>query len=259
MNINKAQCEAFRKNPSINPLTGREIQVGKVTHQKLVKACEEAGKRTSKSPPNRSAPPMGPMIHWEYDVQGVDDKRDNAVDFANYIRKRIKELKASTSVLSKFELVDMKNIIDGIKEHLDDEPTYIEKLDQMKEKLDELLKRDTVINDVPSYAVVAHLEVKPSRVFIRGRVLYCYRLWESAMSDMDASIETNTIFAHVGPAHMKNLIEQKHYVDYIIKHKIFSHEDIYKRTFKTDRPYEELKEKFAEYKVLFKKLDGKSP
>ena len=57
MNINKAQCEAFRKNPSINPLTGREIQVGKVTHQKLVKACEEAGKQTSTSPPNRPAPP----------------------------------------------------------------------------------------------------------------------------------------------------------------------------------------------------------
>ena len=58
---------------------------------------------------------------------------------------------------------------------------------------------------------------------------------------------------------MKNIIEKKQFLDYLIKHKIFSHEDIYARTFKTDRPYEELKEKFAEYKVLYKKLRGKSP
>ena len=162
-------------------------------------------------------------------------------------------------MLSKFELVDLKNIADEIKQYLEDEPTYIEKLDQMKGKLDELLKRDTVVNDVPSFAVVAHLEVKPSREFIRGQVLRCYSLWRSTYGIMQNSINTNQIFGGVGPAQMKNIIEKKQYLDYIIKHKIFSHEDIYARTFKTDKPYEELKEKFAEYKVLYKKLRGKSP
>jgi hypothetical protein len=34
-------CEEFLKHPTINPITGRRIEKGKVTYNKLMKECEQ--------------------------------------------------------------------------------------------------------------------------------------------------------------------------------------------------------------------------
>ena len=259
MNLTKSQCEEFRKNPSVNPLTGRTIQVGNVTHKKLAKACEGKGKSPNTPIPDRPAPPMGPMIHWRYDVKGHDDEFNNMVDFGNFIKKRINTLGEENGQLSFMELEDLNNIIEHSKKHFDDEPKYIQRLDKMKSKVQELMKKPTVLHDQPNATIVAHLEIKPSRTFIRGNVLRCYQLWKLSISTMRGALKNKSIYAHEPKEHIANLVEQKAYLDYLIKHKIFSREDIYDRTFKTDKPYEELKETFAEYSKLYKQVKGKSP
>ena len=258
MNLTKSQCEEFRKNPSVNPLTGRTIQVGNVTHKKLAKACEGKGKSPNTYIPDRPAPPMGPMIHWNYNIDVPGEGRNNLVKFGNYIKERVKELKDSTEPYSLLELTDFQRILEEAKDQFDGKTIYVEKFDKVLEKVKELLK-GKIIDDKPKATIVAHLEIKPSRTFIRGRVLRCYRLWESSMDTMKSALESKSIYAHEPREHIANLVDQKAYLDYLVKHKIFSREDIYDRTFKTDKPYDELKETFAEYSKLYKQIKGKSP
>jgi 2-cysteine adaptor domain len=260
MDITKAQCEAFKKNPSVNPVTGRAILIGNVTHKKLVKACEGVKKTPSpKSIPKRDPPPMGPMIHWAFGADNYLEEFNNMTKFARYISKRVKETDGETGPLSLMELNEIQAIIKEAKVQFKDEPAYIQGLNKINETVLDLLKRTDVVNDLPVSTVVAYLEIKPSRISVREGVMRCHQLWQDALEDMQISIEKNKVFAHVFPKQIQNLLEQKAYLDYVIKHKIFSADDIYQRTFKMEKPYEHLKALFKKYSALFKKLEGKSP
>lgn len=256
MNLTTSQCEAFKKQPSINPLTGRHIQQGKVTYKKLVKACQ--GKvKSPKSSPRNNAPPMGPMIHWRYNIKIPDDEADNMIEFHNFIDDRIEE--HSSKPLTLMELNDWLTILKYGVAIFKNDKEYRDAMIHLMEKLQAIAKKDKLIDDLPSYTIVSDLEIKASRTFIRGNVLRCFRLWESTMNTMKSSLMSKNIHAHEPRGHVANLIKQKDYLDYLIKHKIFSYDDIYKHTFKTDHPYQKLKDTFAEYSKLYKKIKGTSP
>jgi len=52
--------------------------------------------------------------------------------------------------------------------------------------------------------------------------------------------------------------KRKAFVDYLIKHKIFSKEDIYTKVFPSEKAFDNLKKKFADYKKLYKEVEGVS-
>jgi hypothetical protein len=79
------------------------------------------------------------------------------------------------------------------------------------------------------------------------------------MSGFEESLGEKKIITHIGQMEMRNTLQKKVYLDYLIKHKIFTHDDIYKNTFKSDRVFDELKEKFAQYRKLYIKEKGTSP
>ena len=60
MDISVEKCEAFKKNPTVNPLTGRKIQLHKIRHTQLTKACEAAKK-------NRRLHPKTKLKHLRLD------------------------------------------------------------------------------------------------------------------------------------------------------------------------------------------------
>lgn len=258
MKISKQDCKAFRENPRINPITGRKIEIGKITHSKLSKACNNISPSPRTPSPTREVPPMGPMIHWKLDADVPQEERNNLIKFYNHIKERLHTIKENKEPVSIMEMNDFKGILREAREQFADKPKHIEKLKKLWIAIDTLLGEGHLVNDEPVSTTVIHMEIKGDRVFVRGRILRCFRLWESAKTSMEISIESRRNL-NMGKVEIHNVLEQKKYIDYIIKHKIFTYNDIYIRTFKTERPYEELKELFEKYKRLYKSIKGSSP
>lgn len=114
------------------------------------------------------------------------------------------------------------------------------------------------IEDEPKNRVIAEVELKPHRVSIRGRVLRAYDLYNDTLLAINSSLSSGFVNYYVSSGQVRDVCRYKVYLDYLIKHKIFSHDDIYKNTFKNDNVYYELKEKYAEYRKLYKKEKGQS-
>jgi 2-cysteine adaptor domain len=268
MNLTKQQCEAFRTNPKVNPLTGRSIEVGKIRHQQLTEACgKNSSPKKSPSPKNQEAPPMGPMIHWEYNVVGqLTDEviRKNVIAFMNHIHDRLKELQSSAAV-SEMELRDMADLLKNFEAWLKVTPGLKNKdkllkgVEQELEHIKTVYKEQPILKDQPTEKEVAEIPIKHSRCFIRGRVLRGYLLYKDALVSIRESLQEGHILTMVVLGQIKDVLRYKTYCDYLIKHKIFSHDDIYKRTYPGDDAFEDLKAKYTEYRKLYKKEKGASP
>jgi hypothetical protein len=274
MEVTKIQCDQFRKNPSINPLTGRSIHKGKITHQRLTKACENSTTMKTPSPIIRSdyqVPPMGPMIHFQFKAKSSnydEVTRKNIIQFLNYFQSRLTVIRNSTKI-SLMEINDIKNLLVNISNWLNNIPEgmlrNISKLYNGSLKQLELIKdiendnTKSKINDLPKHNIVADIEVKPNRYFIRGRVLWCFDFYNSTLDSIDTAIIKQEIHETISRGQLKHVLSEKQYLDYLISKKIFTHDDIYKNTFPNDKVYSELKDKYEEYAVLYKKLKGKSP
>jgi enamine deaminase RidA (YjgF/YER057c/UK114 family) len=58
---------------------------------------------------------------------------------------------------------------------------------------------------------------------------------------------------------IKNIVSDKVYLDYVIKHRIFTYDDIYKNTFPSEKAFDELQDTYKEWVKLYKNIKGKSP
>jgi hypothetical protein len=73
------------------------------------------------------------------------------------------------------------------------------------------------------------------------------------------TFKKNKVTADVTSGPIKRILEGKKYLDYLIKHKIFSHDDIYKKVFKSEKVFDELKEDYKKYREIYKKEKGEYP
>lgn len=268
MNLTKKQCEAFRANPKVNPLTGRSIEVGKIRHQQLTEACgkTEPSKKLPSSQ-KQDAPPMGPMIHWKYNPVGqLTDEviRKNVIAFLNHIHDRLKELQTTASI-SEMELTDMYDLLKDFETWLKDTPglknreKLLKGVESEQHNVKHLSKQANVYNDLPTEKEVAQIQIKSERCFVRGRVLRGFSLFNGALKDINESLQIGRINTGIATGQIKDVLRYKTYCDYLIKHKIFSHDDIYKLTYPGDNAFEDLKAKYTEYRKLYKKEKGASP
>jgi hypothetical protein len=197
------------------------------------------------------------LIDWQFNTETPDDEEDNLIELYNDIYGIVENKEKQE--FTKMEIDDYIDIISIGKQHFKNEKEYFEAFSELLEKLNKIKKNDKLIDDTPKPATIAHMEVRPSKKYIRGRVLRCFQLWKSASDSINGALLTKRISTHIGKLQIKNILEQKKYLDYLISKKIFTHDDIYKNTFPNDKVYSELKDKYEEYAVLYKKLKGKSP
>lgn len=244
MELTKEQCEEFFTKPDVNPLTGRKIEVGKPTYQKILKACD------------LPIPPMGPFIHPFYNAKNPIDDQKNMLMFLKFIQPEVKILE-DQDIVSLFYVNDLISILKEANKVFYFKPSYIGSINKLIDRLKEVKKR--AIHDLPTYDIVVDKEIKPSRYFVRGVVLRCYELFSNNMHLIDYGINENKFNITVGLGLIKDILRHKKYLDHIIKLRIFSHDDIYKHTFPNDKVYDELKSKYKVYEKLYKKANGHSP
>jgi hypothetical protein len=261
--INPQLCEEFLKNPTINPITGRRIEKGKVTYNKLMKECHKKSQSstisTIKSLKSYKIPEMGPMIHWNYNADNRNERLKNMSEFLKFIQAKVINFQENTDSLSRMQIEEFKEIVEdalGLFSHI---PKYINGVQNLLNKIKNLLATRILIDDRPKYNIVSDIEIKPSRRFIRGRILEIYSLYESTKETMLGAIENNYVRIHVSLGEIKVWSEHKKYLDYVIKHNIFTYDDIYKNTFPHENIFEELKELFPKYAKVYKSVKGKSP
>ena len=277
MELTEEQCNEFRNNPNVNPLTGRPIKTGKKTQQMLEKSCNHIPEVKSPpalkhhpSPPKRlphhdvtphtrlTAPPMGPMIHWGLNTRHDGDENNNILKFLNYIHKRLKVLKTA-SVVSQMEIEEFAEILGIAKKTFKGEEKYMEGIKDLAKSCTKLMKNGKLINDIPTPITVGGLTVKQSRVFIRGEVLFEFGLYKDAIDIITYSLNQNKIHATISSGEISSIRYKKLYLDYLVRNNIFTHEDIYKKTFPSENFVKDLEVEFEKYKVLYKRLKGKSP
>lgn len=252
MEVTKKQCQEFREKPTINPLTGRKIEENKGTYLKLKEACKKY---------QPQAPPMGPMIHWRYSSEPAVEEENNMIDILTYYdEERLPYLEKQEEV-SKMEINEIIDIIKAGKSmfrgDLDNEPAANHVLSIAKK----IKKEKKLIDDVPTYKVINECreEVKPERLHMRGIVLGIWSRLTSDMRTMKSSLKTKKINILILPADIYNTVNDKKYLDYLIENKIFTYDDIYKRTFESEKDFVELQDLFKKYSELYKQLKGKSP
>ncbi len=265
MKISKEQCKQFLNDSTINPLTGRKIEKGKVTYKQLTKACQDvANSRTL--PKDYKVPPMGPLIHFYYEADSVekhDDKRKNIIKMMNYFHNRIRELQNQDKV-SKMELTDIKENLKHFKQWLENEVQIKNKqkltngadMEYIKTKE---LESKYVYDDTPVNEIFVDKEIKTSRYFNRIQVLNCYNSFVHYEHLLKSCLTSKTITYSISTGEINDLLKDKLYLDHLIKRKIFLHDDIYVKTFPGENCYDELKKTYEEYKKLYKKLKNKSP
>jgi hypothetical protein len=256
MIVTKKQCQEFKSNPSVNPLTGRSIHIGKITHQNLLKACNDTPKKVE-SPKNYKIPPMGPMIHWDYNADDLKEKANNFIKFFNYIDKRIGEI-LEEKLVSEMELNEIIGILKEGKERFDDK-SHLDIVEELFDDIKSIKKSRKIIHDLPKETVVNLMHVRSNRLSIRANIVWIYGLYEEAISTMKAALQNRKIITMWDSGHIKNILSDKVYLDYVIKHRIFTYDDIYKNTFPSEKAFEELQKTYKEWVKLYKDIKGKSP
>jgi hypothetical protein len=247
MNISSKKCEEFRKNPKVNPM------IGKITHQKLIKACNERNAIVVKSM-NNVAPPMGPMMHWRMHDEDVD-----MLKFLTHIKNRVVIFGKNTDNLSALELHEFSDILKEAHQIYNTKPKILDGIQKLYSRVHYFLKNRTIIEDRPKYKIVDRKEVKPDRYSIRENVLSIWSIYNSSLYSIEKAIKTEKIFDTIDSGVIRDLKRDKAYLDYLIKHNIFSYDDIYKYTFKNDKVFDELAEKYKKYRRIYKETEGESP
>jgi hypothetical protein len=254
--ITKTQCKEFLSNPSINPLTGRKIEIGKVTHQKLLKLCN---KSDTIEKPKSTAPPMGPIMHYRMNSQTKSEDQNNLIDMGAFIEERLKKLEKQSSI-SSLEIWDFEDILKEAKLMFRGEDEYIEYFDGLMKQVHKLVKTKTQISDGPSKSVVVEgYTVYPHRYKVRDEVLSVWSGCKTALETIENSLRKQQIYVNVRSGTIRDIIKGKKFLDYLIAHNIFTYDDIYKRTFISEKVFDELQEKYKKYRELYKKVKGKSP
>jgi hypothetical protein len=231
--ITESQCQEFLRNPVVNPLTGRKIEKGKATYEKLMNECLKT----------IDAVPMGPMIHWRWNAENPMMEKKNIIKFYNFIEERYEKNKIDNLM----ECNEYIEILNYAKDFFDSKGENKKMVLKMIDKLKKLKTKEPIDN-VPQYHVIVNMEVKPSRVFNRGQVLRCYDLYYSTKRDMLSSIKLRKITSRVFEGDIDNILSTKKYLDYLIEKKIFRYEDIYGKVFHNDKCFDELVKIFEEYK-----------
>jgi hypothetical protein len=261
-------CEEFLKNPTINPITGRRIEKGKVTYNKLMKACQKKSPSSTKtlmpSPKSYKIPEMGPMIHWIYNANDMNERRKNMSEFLKFIQAKVKVYEGNQDVLSRMQIEEFKEILEDALGLFSHDRRYSGGIMGLLTKVKNLLATRTFIDDRPKYNIISDIEIKPSRRFIRGRILEIYSYYNSDKKIMIEEMNSDDVQFRaskfrVTKGRIRDICETKQYLDYVIQHKIFTYDDIYKNTFPNESIFEELKELHKEYAKVYKRVKGKSP
>jgi hypothetical protein len=257
MNISSKKCEEFRKNPKVNPLTGRSIMIGKITHRKLIKACNERNATVVKSM-NNIAPPMGPMMHWRINKAVGNQRLNNLIKMSNFIEERLLKMEKET-MISRMEIEEFQDILrDAIHEFIG-RNKYLDFFNELLDKIKTLKKTKTITEDRPKYKIVDRKEVKPDRYSIRENILSIWSIYNSSLNTIENTIKTNKVNYNIPSGVIRDLKRDKVYLDYLIKHNIFSYDDIYKYTFKSEKVFDELAERYKIYRKIYKETEGESP
>lgn len=258
----KKLCKKFKDDRTINPATGRKIKEGGPTYKELMNKCAKYFVEPKDAPSHPL--PMGPFmlysIEKERKVYSMIDIAKQIIPTLKHIQISLRSYKNKESY-SKFDMDDHEKTLKSIKRWLSSlYALEIPKREQIIEGCDALLKdvqnfRKTLheYDDTPKYAVVEDMEVKPDRFFLRNQVIHCFTLYKNCYKTIDISIKTNEISSHIGTKYINIVINTKKYLDYLIKHKIFSHDDIYVNTFPNENVFEELKELHKKYMILYEK------
>lgn len=254
-NITKQQCEEFKKNPTANPLTGRKIQEGKITHTMLSKACsqftvspkKEITKKTVKSK-RAYIPPLGPMMHWEYKITldfetGLQLERKNATQFLRFIQDRYFALK-NEKELSKSEFNDYVDMLAAIRSEIAWSKNTYDVIDTLHGYFMGLKKRVKLINDLPKYDIVYNVEISQSRASNRKTICEIYNTYAVLKLHIEDELKHKSNLAIQSP---HRLFEYKKYLDHMIKLKLFTYDDIYKHTFENDKFPEEIAALYKKY------------
>lgn len=271
MEITKQQCKEFSQNPTKNPLTGRSIQVGKGTHQKLLEAClkynspsKNSHRSTSSktpSPQNSSsqeAPPMGPIIHWM--IKDYSKREEMMVEMLEYIDQRITTLETYTK-LSEMESNEILDILKEAKSIFKGMTDFENNINIDSIRIKKLIKSKEIIHDLPKNKLIKEcwLEVTQDRLSIRTNILATLLPLQRKINNMKAMIKANKIDTDYSSREIEMIVNRKVYLDYLIEHHIFTYDDIYKHTFSSEDDFKELQRVFKEYSKLYKKIKGHSP
>lgn len=263
--ITQEQCRDFLKSPSYNPLTGRKIKKGKITHKKLMKLCE-----SQKKSPSKQAPPMGPILLADMDTTPAQSHKviDNIFQIIVFINGRLKHFKTE----SEFSLLEINDIISQLKhcskflinnEHLGYKPNdiknYIPVVPKLIDIAKDIKKNKNVINDLPKPIKISHHEITKNRFEIREEIMYIYGFFTHNLSSIERQLKKDDIDTKVHSKVIYNLIEKKKYIDYVISHKIFSHDDIYTKVFKNPNVWTDLGEKYRLYSTKYEKQFSRLP
>lgn len=254
MDLTRQQCEMFKKNPKINPLTGRTIEIGKSTHQELMQACERFEMKTGKNSPGSYVPSIGPMIHWN---QG--DADENMSEFVEYIDEKTQQYAATTKSLSKMEIEEMYDILEIAKKQYDHDKDYVKYVNDVKKQVDGVVKKSQLFDDVPKNEIYEDMRIKSNRVYNRAQVLDIFNSYSTIKKILSTVVNKQDIKYDILPGEIKIQKSHKKYLDRLIELKIFTKDDIYKKVFKNEKWLEEIEDLWGEYTVLYKKVKGKSP
>ncbi len=258
----KKLCKKFKDDRTINPATGRKIKEGGPTYKELMNKCAKYFVEPKDAPSHPL--PMGPFmlysIEKERKVYSMIDIAKQIIPTLKHIQSALRSYKNKESY-SKFDMDDHEKTLKSIKRWLSSlYALEIPKREQIIEGCDALLKdvqnfRKTLYeyDDTPKYAVVEDMEVKPDRFFLRNQVVRCFSLYKDTKEVMDIALKNNNITIYVSRGDLRDILDDKKYLDYLIKHKIFSHDDIYVNTFPHENVFEELKELHKKYMILYEK------
>jgi hypothetical protein len=265
LNLTKDQCDEFTRNPSKNPLTGRKIDVGKALYKQLEKACldRKSKSKSIQSPvgsiQNREAPPMGPWIHWNYKAKTSDDKEEHLLDMYQHIAKRVSQIEKSNEKQSKMEFDEFHDIVKVCIQKFKNDKDYFSSMTKGKDFMNAVEKQKEFTSDIPKEKDVAGLKVSPKRVEIRENVHHVWAEFKFFEQSIFNSLNKKRVDSVIPSQNFKIFLEKKKYLDYLIKHKIFSYDDIYKNTFPSENVFDEIKEDYKKYAKLFKQSQGYSP
>jgi len=255
--ITKQQCEEFKKKPNINPLTGRKIQIGKITHIKLSKACNSSHpkKPDSSSKKNKYIPPLGPMIYWTYNTSSMDEKIKNAFTFIKFLQKKYHELRSDDiNVVSQSEINDYIEMSNNIADlNLSIKLTNV--CLALREEFIKMKKSKKLIRDQPKHDVFEVngkpiMEIKPNRTFNRSQVAFVYNFYKNLKSRLEKQLIEKSNLAIAG-SHVDDLANHKKYLDYLIKKKLFTYDDIYKHTFQNENFPQEIEVLYKQYREKY--------
>jgi hypothetical protein len=258
--LTKKQCEDFFKDETINPLTGRTITKGKKTHTNLMKACTKNSVKSPK-PLSYEIPPMGPMIYWRSkpDDDDDDEKKYIMIMF-DHIQDRIELIEDRDTIESRMEIEEFLDILKHAHSVFKNKPKLLQMVITTQNDVQELKKTKELINDVPKQIDIGYKTVHPKRLDNRIEVFKILSLYTSAIKQIERAIKNKTITVTVTSGSIRELVNnKKKYLDYLIKHKVFTYDDIYKHTFKSENAFDELQIKYKKYRDLYKKLQGNSP